>query len=64
MIIWCLERAKDFILTFSISGKFLSEKEFLNFYTIDTFFFSFRWMHLSKLLPHSFYYGVFISQKC
>ena len=34
MLIWCLKQFKGFILKFSISGSFFSEKEFLNLYTM------------------------------
>ena len=41
MLIWCLKHVKDFILTFSISGSFFPEKEFLNLCTMILFSFSF-----------------------
>ena len=34
MLIWCLKQVKDFILNFSISRSFLSEKEFWNLHTV------------------------------
>ena len=39
MLIWCLKQLKDFILQFSISGSFFSQKAILNQYTviIDSF---------------------------
>ena len=39
MLIWCLKHVKDFILTFSVSGSFFSEKEFLNLYAMTLFSF-------------------------
>ena len=38
MLIRCLKHVKDSILTFSVSGSFFSEKEFLNLYTMALFF--------------------------
>ena len=37
MLILCLKHFKDFILAFSISESFFSEKEFLNLYTMIIF---------------------------
>ena len=34
MLIWCLKQVIEFILEFSISGSFFSEKEFLISYTM------------------------------
>ena len=34
MLIWCFKKFKDFILSFSISGSFFSEKQFSNLYTM------------------------------
>ena len=34
MLIWCLKQFKDFILKFSISGTFLSQKAFLNLHNV------------------------------
>ena len=34
MLIWCLKQVIEFILEFSISGSFFSEKEFLILYTM------------------------------
>ena len=31
---WCLKQLKDSILKFSISGSFISQKAFLNYYTV------------------------------
>ena len=39
MLIWCLKQFKDFVLKFSITGSFFSEKEFLNLYTMMLFSF-------------------------
>ena len=34
MLMWSLKQFKDFILKFSISGRFFSEKEFFNLFTM------------------------------
>ena len=34
MFVWCLKQLKDSILKFSISGSFISQKAFLNYYTV------------------------------
>ena len=50
-MIWCLNQFKDFIPTFPLGGSFLSEKEFLNLYTVIHFSFPLRdvLMMLSKI---------------
>ena len=37
MLIWCLKQLKDFILKFSISESFFSEKKIWNLYTMIHF---------------------------
>ena len=39
MLIWCLKQVKDFILKFSTSGSYSSQREFLNFYIMILFSF-------------------------
>ena len=34
MFVWCLKQLKDSILKFLISGSFISQKAFLNYYTV------------------------------